>query len=112
MWLSASNTLAGVSFYLQSDTGWQYESESAIHTPIGGTSSEMHWVRSPSPTRTIVGYVTSAANRQTIEGFVTSGSVTTFNSESCYILGVIGQRQQAENLSYLDLLTVRILKAT
>lgn len=109
-WASASNALGAVSFYLQDDTGWIYEPEHVQHTPIGAVGSDVHWIRSASPQRTVVGYILAAADRVILDGWASSGSATVFNGENCYVVSLAGRRVAAENISYLELITARLVK--
>lgn len=107
-WSTATNTVGTYSFYLQRDTGWIVRPNVVKHTPIGAYGSIHHLVGTPSETRIITGYMLSASNRASLRAAAAAGTAVAYDSEQCYIQEMAGERTQAENEAYVDLVTITL----
>jgi hypothetical protein len=109
-WNDATHTLASQPFYLQDDTDWMSQPQVQIHTPLGMAGSILHWTGSPSPTRTVVGYVISQNAYDALLAAAQAGTATTWGSEDVVITALQGKLQDVVNLAYCNLVTVQLIK--
>jgi hypothetical protein len=93
------SSLAGVTLYLEQDTGWVSTPRFAALDVLDSTSTSLHYLSAPSSRRSITGTIlgspgdydslVTAARAHVAVSFV--GDV---DSGQCYILNISGQRAQ------------------